>query len=1084
MRSIVNNNDTNTAMPLDRLWQAVLTCIFFGLGLISATGQPVGSNRGGRVVNSQQQGIPFATVGLKGGTTLVITDSAGYFRLGEMADSMRLVVSCVGYYDKDFSPAGSFTVVRLMEAPSELASAGIVSSGYQQVSRERSTGSFARIDNPALNRQVGANILQRLDGMASGLQFNIGRTSSNPANKTNISIRGLSTINGPLDPLIVLDGFIYEGDITNINPNDVEDVTLLKDATAASIWGAKAGNGVIVVTTKKGKAGSKPRISVSGTVIAGRKPDLYLLPQMASADLIAIEELAFGRGFFNSTISQPSQPLTPAVEVLLQRRSGLISAADSARLIDALKTTDSRDEYLRYAYRESVTQQYSASVGGGGAHGTYLFSAAYDHSVGDLHNTYRKINLRSQNSYQLAKNLQLSAGLYYTSGEAASGRPAYGSVRVGARQVGYLRLADEEDKPLPVGHIYRQAYTDTAGGGLLLPWGYYPLENYLHERSITDTRELFTTMALQWRISRPLNFDLSYQYQRQDVTTRQHNDEESFSARNMVNLYSQLDRSTGLVRYAVPNGGILTESHSGQGSYTLRGQFNLRHQWGQQDLTAIAGAEIRQARTEMDRYTLYGYKADPLSFVPVDYANTYRTFVTGGFASIPNAPSASAMASRFVSGYANASYTLKGRYTLSASARRDGSNVFGSRTNDRWKPLWSAGASWWLSKEDFYRLSWLPRLRLRATYGLSGNIDPSMTAVAVGSYLASNVAGHPFARIQTLANPVLGWEQSAMLNLAVDFTMGSGWLSGSVEYYRKKGTGLYGPAPYDYTAWGFSRDLVRNVADMAGQGLDLNLNARAGKGLLWEGVLVLGYNTSKTTSYYSSSANDIAAKLGGGTSINPVVGKALYGIAAYRWAGLDSQGNPLGFVNGQPSNDYAAIVSEGTAKGLEGNIVYIGPSNPTVSGTIINTLNWRGLSLSACISYRLGYYFRRPPLSYSALVTNGAGHPDYYRRWQQPGDETHTDVPLLVYPNNSRRDNFYGNAEIHVLRGDHMRLQYVNLSFAPKLKAGSRLEQLQLYVNAANLGILWRANKAGADPDYPFALRPPATLALGLRCGL
>ena len=195
-----------------------------------------------------------------------------------------------------------------------------VSTGYEDIPKERATGSFAKINNATLNQQTGTNILKRLDGVTSGLQFTVGKSNTNPQNKTNITIRGLSTINGPLDPLIVLDGFIYEGDINNINPNDIDNVTVLKDAVATSIWGARAGNGVIVISTKKGKYNQKLQIGFTSTVIVNSKPDLDYLPQMATSDYIDVEQFLFGKGYFNTRINRKYQGLTPAVGNFLKRR--------------------------------------------------------------------------------------------------------------------------------------------------------------------------------------------------------------------------------------------------------------------------------------------------------------------------------------------------------------------------------------------------------------------------------------------------------------------------------------------------------------------------------------------------------------------------------------------------------------------------------------------------------------------------------------------------------------------------------------------------------------------------------------------
>jgi len=213
------------------------------------------------------------------------------------------------------------------------------------------------------------------------------------------------------------------------------------------------------------------------------------------------------------------------------------------------------------------------------------------------------------------------------------------------------------------------------------------------------------------------------------------------------------------------------------------------------------------------------------------------------------------------------------------------------------------------------------------------------------------------------------------------------------------------------------------------------------------------------------------------------VGKPLYAIAAYKWGGLDTLGNPQGYVNGKLSTDYYAIQSESTQKGQAGNIVYIGPANPVFFGSLINTFTWKRISLDFNISYKFGYYFRKSTISYSQLVNSGTGNSDYAKRWQHAGDEAFTNVPSFVYPASQDRDGFYAASAINVLRAGNIRLQYVNLAYLVTRQGNRKafLKNISVYMNVADAGILWRANKEHIDPDYPSALRPITSWTLGIR---
>jgi hypothetical protein len=219
--------------------------------------------------------------------------------------------------------------------------------------------------------------------------------------------------------------------------------------------------------------------------------------------------------------------------------------------------------------------------------------------------------------------------------------------------------------------------------------------------------------------------DAKYQYQKQTNDAENLSDPESYNARNRINSFSRLNRATGIVKYIVPLGGIRTLNTTNVESYTLRAQLNFNQSWNDHQVSVIAGGETRQAQSCSNGNALYGYYADPLSSANVDFVNTYPNFITGNTESLSANRSLSNTVYRFVSTYANASYGFKKRYLLTESARQDGSNIFGASTNDKWKPLWSAGLGWNISKEEFYKVNWLPIFKLTATYGHSGNVDLS-----------------------------------------------------------------------------------------------------------------------------------------------------------------------------------------------------------------------------------------------------------------------------------------------------------------------------------------------------------------------
>jgi TonB-linked SusC/RagA family outer membrane protein len=1039
----------------------------------------------GVVTDSLGNPLQGATVKVKGSSTQVNTSAKGEFYIANVDENAVLVVSYVGYVSREVKAEKDLGMIRLVMASAELEEVNIASTGYQKVKPNEVTGSLVVIDNKTLNQQVGTNILQRLDGVTSSFRFD--NKNANPGKRMNITVRGLSTINGPQDPLIVLDGFIYEGNINNINPNIVENITVLKDAAAASIWGARAGNGVIVITTKNGKFNQKSQVDFTTNVIVNERPDLYYLPQMSSADYIDVEQFLYNKGYFNNQFTNNTRPgITPAVEIFRRRSLGLITAPDSASQIDQLKKMDVRNDYNKYFYTQAVTQQYSVGLSGGGNNNSYFVAVGFDKVLSELYAKSNKLNVKVGNTYRPLKNLQANFSVNYTNSKSESGRPAYPGITVNNRQVPYLQFADDNGDPVGVDFNLRGIYTDTVGQGKLLNWKYYPLENYKHNTTTNNLQEIFLNSSLSYRFLKYFSLDVSYQYQRQQTEGIQQQDLESYEARNLINLFSQLNRNTGVVSYNVPVGGIRNNTIAGIESQTARAQLNFDQTWQSlHQLTGIVGAERREADAKGSAYSSYGFIEDPLISGTVDFKNSYSTFINGTRQFIPGSPFYSSTVQKFVSMYSNLAYTYDRRYSFSASARKDGSNIFGVNTNDKWKPLWSIGLGWTISNEKFYDLPFLQFLKFRISYGYSGNVDLSKSAVPIQQYTAINpLTGLPKGRIAVLNDPELRWEKVGQINLGLDFSFRNQIISGSVEYYHKKGSDLYGPTPYDYTSWGFVPVITKNVANMEGDGFDISIRSKNMDNFMkWHTSFLFNYNVSKTTAYFSEGANEINQLFGNGRSIAPVVGKPLYALAAYKWGGVDESGNPQGYVDGKLSKDYAAIINEANTKGTEGNVEYLGPALPKIFGSLLNSFEVDRFSFSVNLSYNLGYYFRKPAISYNQLIQQGRGHADFEKRWQKPGDELHTDIPSFQYPNSELRDNFYVNSTLNALKGDHVRLNFINLGYTLTNKSIGKADfkEIQFYVNMANLGILWRANKENLDPEYPSSLKPTKSIAFGLR---
>ncbi|RZK27212.1 MAG: SusC/RagA family TonB-linked outer membrane protein [Flavobacterium sp.] len=1038
----------------------------------------------GKLVSDDGRPIVGATVFLVGGKIKAQTDQNSMFEINVPLKG-KLIVTHVGYKLLEFN----FTYkgltwpqeIKMQTDETNLKEVSIVHTGYQDIPKERATGAFTAVDNKLLDRRVGTDILSRLEDVVPGLVFN--RAGASGAN--NISIRGQNTINANDQPLIILDNFPFEGDISNINPNDIDQITVLKDAAASSIWGARAGNGVIVITTKKGSREGNLKVTANSNLTIGGLPDLYYVPIMNSADYIETEKRLFAQNYY--TVAEGSvdrKALTPAIELLIKRRDNPNMASVINEELERLKKLDVREDYHRYLYTNMVNQQYSLNLRGGEKKHTYYYSAGYDKNLASLKgNAFDRLTILSNNSFSLIDGrLEVTTGVNYAvnnittanSGSSVMAIPGTGALYP------YAKLADEQGNAISIPRNLRLNYIDqlaNSGTGLL-DWNYRPLQEIELANNLSQTSDLLINAGIVYHVVAGLKTDVLYQYGNTQLKRNNLNSADSYYVRNLVNSMTFIT-ADGTLKRPVPIGGILDVSNGSSNRHSLRGQLGYQKLLAKiHSINAIIGTEVRDSKSIQYGNRFYGYDEEHSTSRSVDYMGNFVNYVNPLSVNnqIPFQDSRSETADRFLSYYSNMSYIFKDKLTLSGSARLDRSNLFGVNTNQKGVPLWSVGSSWEVSREKFFKLSSLSYLKLRATYGFAGNIDKRISAYTTASYESGNdiPIRQPYANIINPPNPELRWERIGTLNFGVDFRLKNNLLSGSVDYYLKNGRDIIGDMPFpNYTGISSFRG---NTAGINGKGLDLVLNAKLlDRRVKWVVNYLLGYSDEKVKNYgVKGTSSNYAQFLG-----IPMEGRPLYAIYSYRWAGLDPQnGNPRGYLADQSvSSDYAKIISQTTAESL----VFNGRARPLVFGALRNSFAWQNLELSVNISYRIGYYFRRTSIRYNDNYGLG-GHGDYYLRWQIPGDELNTQVPSIPTTVNANRDNFYQRSEMLIEKGDHIRLQDVRLSYSLAKDSFKKLplERASVYVYANNLGLLYKATGIDVDPDY--ASQPPLrTISFGLK---
>jgi TonB-linked SusC/RagA family outer membrane protein len=1036
---------------------------FLVLNIAVLNAQEMGRLRG-QILDKEGKPLSGVTVNFINSNHWTTSDSKGFFTvLANTKDTMKL--SLIGYETLFIVPeqiTSSFLILTMVQVQQVLEEV-IVQTGYYQLPLERATGSFVHVNNELFNRRVGASITERLKDVVPGyIEHSNGR----------IRIRGQSTLNADADPLIIVDNFPYEDNINNLNPEDVESVTVLKDAAAASIWGAKAGNGVIVITTKKAAYGQNTKVNFTTTLGMGNRPDLFHIPQLKIRDYIAIEQKLFKQGYFLANESNLDQlPLSPLVEAMVANRDGKMSDAELNAFVSELEKQDIRDDINRYLRQQSINQQYALSLTGGESNNRFGLSVGYDNSRSNVvGNGNQRITLNSNQQFKLFKNrLDVSWGAFYSeSKQELNGINNFRYSNTDASYYPYGKLVDHDGNALPIIWDYSQRFKSANINDYMLDWEFKPIDEVKLRDNTQKTVNQRINTRIGYRVFDLLKVNLMYQYSRNNNTHRNNQSQETYYARDLINRYTEV-LSDGTLKRPIPLGGVLDHDHRFAYSHDGRIQLDFSKTWGGHQIDAIGGSEIRLRNQSQIRTRFYGYNDDYAISQKVDFLQIYPLYHNKRrTASIQNNDQIAFMTDRFLSYYTNIGYSYDGKYSLSLSARKDMSNLFGVTTNQKGIPLYSIGAAWNLQKESFWSLDILDFAKLRATYGYNGNIDKSIAAQITIQHNPGTSRLSPYATIKNPPNPELRWERVEIINIGLDYGAFKGRINGTIEAYNKNGQDLIGDSPFPSSSGIIS--FRGNTANTKGYGLEFSINSKnlVGK-FQWNTYFQYSY-VKDVVSKYLQPVTSYWSIITTGSSISPIEGKTLYALYSLPWAGLDPEtGDPRGYLNGEVSKDYAKLRSPSKLE----DIVYHGPTRAPHFGSLRNSYEYRGFIIDFNLTFRFGHFFRRESVYYGGTEGLQSNHGDYYKRWLKPGDEKHTNVPSLPLTPNGSRDQFYMYSEALVEKSDHIRFDDLRISYDFKRFKNSKIgNSMKIFVYTKNLGRLWVANSAGLEPEYANIPQP------------
>ncbi|MDO5977831.1 SusC/RagA family TonB-linked outer membrane protein [Flavivirga spongiicola] len=1025
------------------------------------------------------------------GTT---TDFDGKFSIKADIGSY-LVASGLGYEMSSLEIVASQTVYNfvLNEKTDVLDEVIIVSTGYQEISRERSTGAFVGVTKKQLEKPA-SSISERLVGQVAGLQSTINADGS-----IDFEIRGQSSLFVGGQPLIVYDGFPIEGGFETINPNDVESITVLKDAAAASIWGARSAGGVIVVTSKKAKQG-KTSVSVSSFIKASPKLDIdYTTGWASSREVLDYEQRGFDTNFFGSVFGGPpsasvfavSRPYSLGITAMNEARLGRITDAERDATLTRLADSNNRGQIEDFLLDVPMTKQYNVSVSGGTETMKNRLTLLFEDN-----NTFFKGTESKKYQIDFASNVKLNKRLRFDFAGMLQGTDGDNN----GTNLNFIRsLAPYDMLVNPDGSLVDMSYLTYYKPNLdafvpteLFPdsdWSFNPIRD-INEKDLNTKQLNYRIQAgLTLEILEGLNLSSKIQYETFKVETENYFKEGSFDVRRFVNETSSWNFSPSAPTQNVPSGGVLQQNESTTNAYNFRNQLSFNRTFlDKHTVSLVAGSEITERVTKFTRNPdAFGYNGDKLTTAEID-APDGATLWNGfpfrfagffyPFRATNNVHSFSENTRRFFSLYGNAAYTFDNKYTVSGSYRTDASNIIADDPSLRYNPFWSVGTSWNAHNESFLQgTSWLDRLKVRATLGYNGNLagSDSFEPLISLSQTPDISSGEIEASISSFGNPNLRWERTRTLNLGLDFSILNRKLYGSLELYNRKSSSLI--VTQSISAVNGTTNQRFNNGEMVNKGFEITLGTTIpikGNDIVWSGSVNFAHNDNEITKFFKSDYQsfDLAWEVFFNDNTTAFVeGYDANTMWSYQYAGLTNVG-----TDANPILKPSIFIEDGEQATLLGfppgeATNYFKPQGTTKAPTIVgmrNSFKIYDFDFSFIVTGKFGHVFRRQGFNYSG-ITGGNTFVNTKYNEVANGDPNQ----IIPIPDSEGRyffyDRFYNNMDYLTADASHIRFQEISLSYALPKKITDKLgiNSLNIYAQANNIGTIL-FNDFGEDPEYPI----------------
>lgn len=1061
----------------------------------------------GVVLDEEGIPLPGVSVVIKGTTNGISTDIDGNFAISYVPTGNDILqISFIGMKTQEIVLKDQTTLKVVLKSASEQIKEVVITTGYQKVDRKLFAGSATKLKAEDAKVAGLSDVGRMMEGKVAGVS--VQNVSGTFGAAPKIRVRGASSIYGDTKPLWVVDGVVLEdvvdvspdqlssGDVSTLisssvaglNAEDIADFQILKDASATALYGARAMNGVIVITTKKGRKG-KSTVNVTSEFTVKTKPNYTQYDILNSQDQMSVfREMERKKWLGHADMMRSKDggiyfQMYDAINSYKNGDYGLLNTPE-ARANYLRKYEKVNTDWFDLLFRNSLMQNHSVSMSGGSETSSFYVSTSFLSDDGwTIADKVKRYTVNMKGTFDLSDKLtvglstkgsyreQTAPGTFSRKSDPVSGNF---SREFDINPFSYALNTSRTVVPYENDGSYRYNRMNYARFNILEEFK----NNYI-DLNVLD-------LNIQGSLDYKFNKHLTYKFVGNMRYVKSTSVHKITANSNVANAYRAADDATiqDANKYlwkdplnpnsrpvvVLDKGGFYNREDNLLKNFYLRNVLNYNNTFDEKHLVNVMlGQEVRAADREYAGFDGYGIQYDKGNTVFTN-PNIFKKLSQGGFPYFGTSNSRD----RFVAFFTNMAYSYKGKYTLNGTLRVDGSNRLGDSSDARWLPTWNISAKWNAREESYFSdIEWLSNLSFRGTYGLTASMGPATNSRAV---FRSGITVAPFQdevqnglRVASLMNSELTWEKQYEANFGFDLGVFNNRISLSADFYQRKGFDLI--AAIQTSGIGGELWKLANYADMDSKGFEFSLNTRniVTNDLSWNTNLTFAYNTNEITKLYGQPNIQSLTKAEGAATL----GGAVRGLFSIPFAGLNSKGLPTYYD--KDGNVTQSIYFQDTDVD---HLIYEGSIDPKVTGGISNQVRYKDLTLNVFCTYQFGNVIRLYPSFHARYSDLDAMPQDMKNRWMMAGDEKITNIPTII----SRRDyeamgsttaestyNAYNYSDQRVAKGDFIRLKEISLSYKLPKKWLNKVgfSNASIKASGTNLFLLY-SDKAlnGQDPEF------------------